>query len=1215
MTPTPEVQARLRQYLLGQLDDDRREEIEKDLLAKDEMFEELLIVENEVIDEYVNGKLSAVERTAVEAHFLATPERREKLRFGRAFNRYLTSQAATAENVRPLKSAPAFWTRPQNFFSTPLRMAVFAVLVVCIALGVWRIYFHQSEVDKGLVALNQAYREQRPIESRISGLSNYAPFSEMRGGSERVDPLALARADAIVSNAIIENPNATAHHAMGQVYLAKKQFDLAIKEFDEALTSDPKNAQLYSDLGAAWLEKGRIDLEKGKADPAALSSQGMEQLGRSLENLKKALELNPNLLEALFNRALCRQWLKYDRQAADDWREYLRRDPNSAWAEEATQKLRQLEAQDAKTSQNREGLLQDFLAAYQAGDDESAWAVIGRTRERKGNFIVESLLDDYLNLVASDRKAEANNKLQVLSYEARIEEQKASDRFTSDLVRFYQNATPAQRALSLQARQIAKSANDLYYKVEFEKALSLYPRAHDLFMQAGNECEALFALSWTGYCYLRIPKVNESLETFEQVSKIYGEKGYRSLQAQSLNALSDAELSINEFSKSLNYASRSLKLSEAIDDRPNVVRSYGQIVSIQLNVGSYGEALSSTSEGLRVAESTVYDPTLRWHFYHEAALAFYYQGLLAAAFDSENEAVRLADVSKNSLLKARSLDRLALLYEQGHDYERAITLLSEAFDEAQNITGGSSKAVTEVHTTLGLGQLYRETGNLPQAINYYDLTLDLSRSLDNLPIYLYQSHKGKLLALIGLHQDAMAEQELNTVISLFEEYRNKIADESYRNTFFDAGQDTYDVAVDFEYSRQASFEKAFQYAEACRARSLFDSVTKSLRLLETGDRSDNVMSGTLPLSLQEIQNSMSDKAQILEFSELEDKVVMWVLTRNGLEHADSKITAAELDQKIAEYREALTQNRTSDNQKLTSLGRELYADLITPVESRGYLNHDRQLCIVPDKTLNFLPFAALISPATGRYLLEDYLIEVSPSATIFAKTSDNAALRWKGRSEALLSVGDPRFDQKLFTDLPALPSAKREAQEVASYYQPNARLLIDDAATTARVKRALQDADIVHFATHAVADENSPLQSKLLLANESSNGSKAHHASLSFLRASDIYNLRLPRTRLVVLSACQTGIEKAYRGEGAISLARPFIAAGVPLVVASLWPVDSAATAELMISFHKHRKQDGVSTVEALRSAQLEMLKRSDQSLRDPYTWAAFVTIGGYTKF
>ena len=117
------------------------------------------------------------------------------------------------------------------------------------------------------------------------------------------------------------------------------------------------------------------------------------------------------------------------------------------------------------------------------------------------------------------------------------------------------------------------------------------------------------------------------------------------------------------------------------------------------------------------------------------------------------------------------------------------------------------------------------------------------------------------------------------------------------------------------------------------------------------------------------------------------------------------------------------------------------------------------------------------------------------------------------------------------------------------------------------------------------------------------------------LQAFEVEEMKLPRTRLVVLSACQTGTERTYKGEGAISIARSFISVGVPIVVASLWPVDSNATADLMIKFHRYRKVSGLSSVEALRKAQLDMLGSSDEVKKRPYGWASFVVFGGYADF
>src|SRR6185437_13632529 len=177
MKPDAITQTQLRDYLLGQVDESQREAIETALLTDDELFEELLAVEDEVIDSYLNDKLSAEARSHFEKHFFATPERLEQLQFARAFDRYVTSNASVPAESEPVPAAPGWF----HLYSSPIRVAVFALLLVAIGLGVWQVFFRQSDVDKGLIALNAAYREERSIEARISNL-DYAPFSIKRSG-------------------------------------------------------------------------------------------------------------------------------------------------------------------------------------------------------------------------------------------------------------------------------------------------------------------------------------------------------------------------------------------------------------------------------------------------------------------------------------------------------------------------------------------------------------------------------------------------------------------------------------------------------------------------------------------------------------------------------------------------------------------------------------------------------------------------------------------------------------------------------------------------------------------------------------------------------------------------------------------------------------------------------------------------------------------------
>src|SRR6185295_213820 len=111
-----------------------------------------------------------------------------------------------------------------------------------------------------------------------------------------------------------------------------------------------------------------------------------------------------------------------------------------------------------------------------------------------------------------------------------------------------------------------------------------------------------------------------------------------------------------------------------------------------------------------------------------------------------------------------------------------------------------------------------------------------------------------------------------------------------------------------------------------------------------------------------------------------------------------------------------------------------------------------------------------------------------------------------------------------------------------------------------------------------------------------------------FLQADEVYGLKLRRAPLVILSACQSGVEYYYNGEGMIGMSRAFIAAGASVVVASMWQVDVYATDELMINFHQHRKFERLSASEALRRAQQDMIRNPKR--RHPYYWAGFAAIG-----
>src|SRR4029434_613580 len=139
-----------------------------------------------------------------------------------------------------------------------------------------------------------------------------------------------------------------------------------------------------------------------------------------------------------------------------------------------------------------------------------------------------------------------------------------------------------------------------------------------------------------------------------------------------------------------------------------------------------------------------------------------------------------------------------------------------------------------------------------------------------------------------------------------------------------------------------------------------------------------------------------------------------------------------------------------------------------------------------------------------------------------------------------------------------------------------------------------------------VVRPDAPLLSYLVLAPDEGGAS-------GVLTARELFETRLPRTRLAILSGCQTASGRLSETEGASSLARALFAAGVPSVVASLWAVDDQSTAEFCASYHR-RLSRGDDPTEALRRTQLEWLSHGKGGWQGFSTWAAFALFGATTK-
>jgi CHAT domain-containing protein/TolA-binding protein len=252
---------------------------------------------------------------------------------------------------------------------------------------------------------------------------------------------------------------------------------------------------------------------------------------------------------------------------------------------------------------------------------------------------------------------------------------------------------------------------------------------------------------------------------------------------------------------------------------------------------------------------------------------------------------------------------------------------------------------------------------------------------------------------------------------------------------------------------------------------------------------------------------------------------------------------------------------------------QLYNLLIRPIRSK--LSGER-LLFIPYGLLHRVPLHALWD---GRsYLFSHYVCSYVPSASIGVQAvRANLSTRYTSLSGFAL-------------DDPSIPQARREVETVARHFDQS-QIFVDLQADLAGLSQAAE-ADVLHIATHGLFRPDNPFFSSLKLAD-------------GWIDVRSIYRLNL-KSRLVVLSACESGTAKVMGGDEIIGLTRGFLGAGAEQMVVSLWNVHDQSVVHFMDHFYEGLMEQGYSVARALQMAQL----KAANSGQHPYFWVPFISVG-----
>ncbi len=348
-------------------------------------------------------------------------------------------------------------------------------------------------------------------------------------------------------------------------------------------------------------------------------------------------------------------------------------------------------------------------------------------------------------------------------------------------------------------------------------------------------------------------------------------------------------------------------------------------------------------------------------------------------------------------------------------------------------------------------------------------------------------------------------------------------------------------------------------------------------------RKENVEQASLlsvePASLPDIQRLLPEGITLLEYLVTGPETLLWVVTRDRVTVVRLPLARAALVAEVRALRQAV--EAQAPLPALQAQARALYDHLLAP--ARPHLAGDR-LLLIPHDVLHYLPWAALRTPA-DKWLMEEATLATLPSARVLMFLQKKGT----GTGAQTLAVGNPDVGPAL-----NLRYAEREARAVGAHY-PGATVLVRQDATETRVKALSAKAGLLHLATHGELDEKDPLSSALLLVPGGADDGR--------LEVRKIFGLDL-HARLVVLSACETGLGKLSKGDELVGLQRAFLYAGTPAVVTTLWKVDDRASFRLMEAFYD--ALDARGPAGALRQAQQETMA----AFPHPFAWAAFGLTG-----
>jgi CHAT domain-containing protein/tetratricopeptide (TPR) repeat protein len=628
-----------------------------------------------------------------------------------------------------------------------------------------------------------------------------------------------------------------------------------------------------------------------------------------------------------------------------------------------------------------------------------------------------------------------------------------------------------------------------------------------------------------------------------------------------------ARTKVARFDEAVPYLQKALEIARPVDAQRSIAMSLGNLGLCYISLGDLDQAMRSYNDAEALsAKIGLRDVEPLW--LTSIGNIYMNRGDLDRAAAYQQRALTIARDVGNDTSAAMVLNNLALVSLRKGDLAAA----QSYNDQALTIKRQLADLWSLVYSELNAAEIESRQHRYAQAEADYRVIIQQAPEA-SAPDTLWAAYGQMGDMYQQSHRPKLAEAQFKKAIETIDREWNKLSSEDFRATFLapihliGVFQDYVAFLID-----TGQTDRALEMAESSRARVLSQKLERA---------------EALPPNLQVqklLSMARSSHTIILSYWLAPGRSSVWLIGPAGLTHKPLP-PSRQLDDLVRKHTDAITGGE--DPLAAGAASFALYKAVLEPVHQ--LIPPGSNVIIVPDGALHQLNFETLVVPEPRpHYWIEDVAISTAPSLRVLQPADSNR------RAPRLLLLGDPVLTGQEFGPL---PNVKREIAAVENHFPANARIAFTGAAAVPAeyVRASPANFTHIHFATHAAASKESPLNSAIILS---------HQGETFKLYARDVAPVHLTAD-LVTISACKSAGPKAYSGEGLMGFAWAFLYAGAQNVIATLWDEDDATSVDLMRGLY-----DGIAAGEtparALRSAQLALLHSGGKG-RLPYYWGPLV--------